>query len=209
MELWEAIIGRRSVRQFSDEPIGREEIGEILDAARWAPSAGNVQDWEIVVVQDEGRKRKLAEACWEQMFIADAPVVFVVFSNLNLLSRYRERGIMMYSYQDTAAAIQNMLLVAYSLGIGSCWVGAFDDEEVSEIVGAPEHLRPVAVIPMGYPERIPEAPIRHDISDYSYVEEYGKKMEKEWKGFVEYCKGVHRRIREKLGNSILRDLEKY
>ncbi len=153
MDLFEAMEKRRSVRDFDparDVPI--EMIEEILRCACLAPSAGNVQPWRFCVIRDRGLKEKLAEAALGQAFVASAPVVIVVCADLKAhAAAYGKRGVELYSIQDTAAAIQNLLLAATSLGLGSCWVGAFREGEAAAALGLEESLRPLAIIPLGYP----------------------------------------------------------
>ncbi|HIE23642.1 MAG TPA: nitroreductase family protein [Candidatus Korarchaeota archaeon] len=156
MDVMEAILGRRSIRRFQPDPVPEEDLRRILEAATWAPSAGNRQSWEFVVVKDPNRKRDIARAALGQWFIAEAPVVVVVCANMDRsASRYGDRGRKLYCIQDTAAAIQNMLLVAYSMGYGTCWVGAFDEGSVAKIINAPSGVRPVAIIPIGKPAESP------------------------------------------------------
>ena len=155
-KLLELIKGRRSIRRFKPDPIPEEDLREILEAAIWAPSSGNTQDWKFIVVRNPGLKTKLAEAAGWQSFIMEAPVVIVVCADLERAREaYGERGVELYSIQDTAAAIQNMLLMAHAKGIGSCWVGAFSEVMVREALGLGQMMRPVALIPMGYPDQVP------------------------------------------------------
>ena len=175
MDVFEAIKGRRSIRAYMPDPIPNKDLKKILEAAIMAPSAGNLQPWEFVVVRDEKRKKLLARAALGQMFIAEAPVVIVVGANVNRTSwRYGERGEKLYCIQDTAAAIMNLMLAAYALGYGTCWVGAFHDDEVARIVNFPENVRPVAIIPLGRPAEKPTAPSRMSLSEVVHLEEYGK-----------------------------------
>jgi len=156
MDVLEAIKGRRSIRAFKSEDVSSEVVEKLIDAAICAPSAGNIQPWEFIIVRKPEIKRKLAEAALNQEFIETAPVVIVVCANENRSSQgYGVRGKTLYCIQDTAAATQNILLCAYSLGLGSCWVGAFREEKVSEILGIPNGIRPVAIIPIGYPAEAP------------------------------------------------------
>ena len=142
---------RRSIRSFSAKPVRREDILTLLEAARWAPTAGNVQPWHFFVVLDDTIKKSIARAALSQDFIAQAPVVVVVTTNLKeARANYGARGDELYCLQDTAAAAQNILLTACSLNLASCWVGAFDEEQVGYILGIERHLRPVAIIPIGY-----------------------------------------------------------
>ncbi len=176
MELFEAIRGRRSVRKFLPEPVQEEDLRRILEAGIWAPSAGNLQSWEFVVVKDPRRKRALAEAAYGQYFLAQAPVVLVVCSDrARSASEYGRRGWELYSIQDAAAATQNILLAAHALGYGSCWVGAFDESEVSRILGLPESVRPLAIVPIGVPAEEPEPPPRFPLSRVTHLERFGRR----------------------------------
>jgi nitroreductase len=152
MELLEAIKGRRSTRNFKKQTIPDNAIETIIDAAICAPSAGNIQPWEFVIIKNPAVKEKLAEAALNQRHVEEAPVVIVVCADEKRSSMgYGSRGRTLYCLQDTAAATQNILLAAYSLGLGACWVGAFNEDEVKDILKAPEGLKPVAMVPLGYP----------------------------------------------------------
>ena len=164
--LLQIVRGRRSIRKFKPDPIPEEDLREILEAATWAPSAGNTQDWRFIVVRDPGLKTKLAEAAMWQNFLMEAPVVIVVCADLERArDAYGERGVELYSVQDTAAATQNMLLVAHAKGIGSCWVGAFSEVLVREALGLGQMMRPVALIPLGYPAQVPAPPPRRPLEE--------------------------------------------
>lgn len=166
MDVLDAIKGRRSVREFKSDPVKDEDLRKILDVGRLAPSAGNCQPSEFVVVKDLGVKRRLAVAALDETFIAEAPVVIVVCANVHRTSwRYKRRGEELYCIQDTAAATQNMLLAAYSLGYGTCWIGAFDDDAVAEVIQVPPGVRPVAIIPLGRPAEKPRPPPRRPLSE--------------------------------------------
>lgn len=156
MDVFEAIRGRRSVRAFKGQDVPVETVEKLVEAAQWAPSAGNLQPWEFIIVRRSETKRRLAEAALDQTFIQEAPVVIVVCADENRSSRgYGTRGRTLYCLQDTAAAIQNLHLAAYSLGLGTCWVGAFEEEKAREVLRIPEGVRPVAMIPVGYPDEAP------------------------------------------------------
>lgn len=143
---------RRSVRGFSSSPVPREGIMKILEAAIWAPSAGNVQPWYFYVVTSPEKKESLARAAYGQRFIAEAPVCVVVCAEPERsYYHYGNRGRNLYCYQDTAAACQNILLAATALGLGACWVGAFDEEKTCRYLNIPRGRRPVALVPIGYP----------------------------------------------------------
>jgi len=173
MELFEAIRGRRSIRSYRQDRPPEQDLREILEAAVCAPSAGNLQSWEFVVVRENETKAALAEAAYGQDFIVEAPIVIVVCANMaRSARRYRDRGASLYSIQDTAAAIQNILLASYALGYGSCWIGAFDETKAARIVHAPSEVRPVAIIPIGPPAESPDPPSRIDLEKVLHLEKF-------------------------------------
>ena len=144
---------RRSIRGFKDKDITKEQLMQLIDAAQSAPSAGNCQPWHFYVIKNKGLQAKMKENAYNQDFILTAPACIVVCTETKCNeSRYGERGRDLYSIQDTAAAIQNILLCAKNMGLGSCWCGAFDEEKISGILDLKKDFRPVAIIPVGYPE---------------------------------------------------------
>ncbi|MEM4728303.1 MAG: nitroreductase family protein [Thermoplasmata archaeon] len=172
MELVEAIEGRRSVRAFKNEELPEGFIEEAVRVGNLAPSAGNLQARDFVVVRDAGTKKRLAEAALGQDFIAEAPVVLVVCANARRIAHYGERGRELYMLQDTAAAIENILLYVHSKGLGSCWVGAFNEAEVSEALGLPNWVRPVAILPIGVPAERPAKRRRLALSEILHHERW-------------------------------------
>ena len=125
-----------------------------------------------MVVREPENKKKLAEAALGQSMIEEAPVVVVVCSNLKKISRYGSRGESLYSIQNTAAATQNLILAAWSKGIGSCWIGAFDEGKVRQTLVLPEHVRPLAIVPLGYPAEKPQKPERWPLKDFVHREHF-------------------------------------
>jgi len=173
LDVFEAIKTRRSIRAFTEEEVSDEEIEKILDAARWAPSAGNIQPWIFVIVRDPKRKRRLSEAALNQLFIEEAPVVIVVCADQERSGRvYGRRGSDLYCIQDTAAAIQNLLLAAHALGLGACWVGAFNEDAVRHVLNIPDGVRPVAIIPMGRPAVKPRAVFKRSLNEIVRYESF-------------------------------------
>ncbi|HBT20085.1 MAG TPA: nitroreductase family protein [Peptococcaceae bacterium] len=153
-DVFEVIRERRSIRAFKPQNIPDEIVAKLLEAACRAPSAGNLQPWKFYVVKNEEIKKKLSAAAFNQSFVAQAPVVIVVCAlPEESASRYGERGRSLYCIQDTAAAVQNLLLAAWALGIGSCWVGAFDEQMAASVLGLSKKERPVAIISLGYPRK--------------------------------------------------------
>ena len=165
MDVFEAIKGRRSVREFRPDPVKEGDLKKILEAAQQAPSAGHCQPLELVVVKNQAQKERLARAALEQTFIAEAPVAIVVCANAARTSRrYGRRGEELYCIQDTAAATQNIHLAAYALGYATCWIGAFDEDAVAEVIKAPVGVRPLAIVPIGKPAEKPSPPQRMPLS---------------------------------------------
>ena len=173
MQIPEMIKERRSIRAFSDRDISDGDVELLVEAACWAPSAGNRQPWEFVVVRGWEGKRRLVEAAHGQSFIAEAPVVFVVCADPGRsASRYGRRGVELYCLQDTAAAVQNLLLTAAANGLGGCWIGAFDEDRAARAVGAPAGVRPIAIVPVGYPAESPPPRPRRRLSEVIHRERF-------------------------------------
>lgn len=151
---------RRSVRDFQKRVIPDEVAKKLIDALIWAPSAGNLQSRKFCFVTTGALKRRLAAAALDQRFIAEAPLVVVGCADGRIGARYGTRGVALYAVQDVACSIMSMMLVACENGLASVWVGAFREGTVAEILELPGDLRPVAIVPVGYPSRIPPAPPR-------------------------------------------------
>jgi nitroreductase len=170
MEVFEAIKKRRSIRKFHPtKRITDEQIEKLLEAARWAPSAGNLQSWFFVVVKDQKIKERLVSEAWVQEFILEAPVVIVVCSNAEeTIRRYGERG-RRYTIQETAIASENIWLAATGMGLASCFLAAFDEEKVAQILNLEIGLYPLAILPIGYPAESPKPPPRRSLKEISKI----------------------------------------
>jgi len=153
MDFWEVLEARHSVRDFeSSVEVPPEAVERLLQAARQAPSAGNRQPWHFYVVRDPEVRRGLSSAAYGQAFVAEAPVIIVVCADPERsAARYAQRGRELYCLQDTAVATEHILLAAVALGLGGCWVGAFDEARAAQALNLPGHLRPVAILPIGKP----------------------------------------------------------
>jgi nitroreductase len=173
-DMLKMIQSRKSIRRYSQEQIHENELKEILKTGFSAPSGGNMQPWRVVVVKDQTRKEQLAEAASGQSFIARAPVLLVVCAvPYESAERYNNRGATLYALQDTAALTQNILLASHALGYATCWVGAFNEVEVSKIIKVPEGIRPVAMIPIGRADGAePKTRPRKSINDVVIEEEF-------------------------------------
>lgn len=181
MEFNEVLRKRRMVRSFKTQSLSPEKIEALLRNAHRTPSAGFLQQQEYVVVKNLDVKRKLAEAAVGQDFIAEAPVVIIVCSNTDrVVKRYGERGVKIYSVIDGAFASMLILLTAVNEGLGACFVGAFEDEKVSEILELPKSVRPVGIIPVGYSDEPPEKLTRMSLKQIVHYETYGNKEDRDF-----------------------------
>jgi nitroreductase len=160
-DVFDCMRESHSVRSFQQKDIPEPTLTRILEAGCWAPSAGNVQPWYFFVVKNKEVKQRVAEACFEQHQIEDSPISIVILADpARSNERYGERGAQLYCLQDTAAAVENMILAAYGLGIATCWVGAFDEIRVQEAVEAPPRLRAVAILCLGYSNEVNDRPAK-------------------------------------------------
>ena len=173
LDVLEAIKERRSIRSFTTENVSDDAVKQLIEAARWAPSAGNTQPLELVVVRAQKIKSLLTMAALNQMFILKAPVVFVVCADTTRSKKgYGGRGKKLYSIQDTGAAVENILLAANEMGLATCWVGAFNEKDVAKAINAPKNTRPLAIIPVGHPTGRPSAPKRRAADEIVHYEQF-------------------------------------
>jgi len=166
MEFFEAVKTRQSIRAFQSRPVEEEKMNRIIEAISLAPSAGDLQAYEIVVVKDSRRKNELMRAAGRQGFVSEAPVCLVFLASPERSSsKYGKRGSELYCLQDATIATAYAHLAATALGLASTWVGAFDEEAVAKAVEAPRSKRPIAILPIGYGEETPEATPRRRIGE--------------------------------------------
>jgi nitroreductase len=173
MNVKDAILTRRSVRKYRKEPVKVEDLKVILEAARQAPSAGNKQPWEFVVIRDEETKTKMAEIARKQMWIADAGVIVVALSKDKTDPTIYERWV----ERDVMTAVEHMVLQSWELGYGTCWIGAFTQPETKELLGVPDEMNVICVLPIGVPDQEPEPRGRREWGEIFHAEGYGKPLE--------------------------------
>ncbi len=158
----EAIAARRSIRSYQDKPVEEEKLQRVLDAGRLAPSARNMQEWKFVVVKNRETRQKLATAARAQTFVGEAPVVIAACAVQT--EHVMTCGQLCYPI-DVAIAVDHMTLAAVEEGLGTCWIGAFYEDQVKEILGIPEKVRVVALLPLGYPQSAPAARPRKELQE--------------------------------------------
>ena len=167
MDILDVIKTRRSIRKYRPDPISEEHINKILEAGRWAPSASNSQPWRFIVLQSEETKRKLSETFTWGGFLSQAPLGIAVTVDPRTSS---------HPVEDGAAATQNMLLEAHSLGLGACWIGAYgnvNEESAKDILNVPHDERLLSVIAIGRPAESPQS-TRRELDEITFTDRYGR-----------------------------------
>lgn len=169
--LMDIIEARRSIRSYKSQSIEDDKLEYILEAFRKAPSAKNLQPWKLIVVKNKKRINDLAIACNNQTFIAEAPVVIVACAKED--EAYGTMGGYMSSYPvDIAIALEHLILAATEQGLGTCWIGAFKEKLVKDLLNVPENVRVVAITPVGYPAEEGRERGRKPLSEIVCYEEY-------------------------------------
>lgn len=166
MDFFDLIQTRCSVRLYQDTPVEPEKLQKILAAANLAPSAGNLQAYEIYVITDLKQKQGLVKAALGQEFLAQAPVDLVFCANPQRSAiKYGKRGVELYSIQDATIACTFAMLAAHALGLATVWVGAFQEEPVRQVANILAELLPVAILPIGYAAESPNPRSRRKLED--------------------------------------------
>lgn len=165
MNVFEAIQSRRSVRAYEQRAIERGKLRTVLETACQAPSAGNLQAYQVHVVRNEDEKRALAAAALGQEFLVSAPVVLVFCAAPTRSAKYGERGADLYCIQDATVAVAYAQLAATALGLATCWVGAFDEGAVRRALSLAAGERPVILLPLGYAAESPHPRPRRDLEE--------------------------------------------
>jgi len=166
MDFFETVHARQSVRAFHAKAVERKQLEAILSAVNQSPSAGNLQSYEILVVRDAPTLRALAVASFKQMFIAQAPTVLVFCAEpARSGAKYGAVGERLYCVQDATIAAAYAQLAATALGLATCWIGAFNAEDVTRVLDLRSGLRPIALLPVGWPAETPPRTSRRTLND--------------------------------------------
>ena len=182
-----------------DIPVEFEKLGNILEAGRYAPSAGNLQDWNFLIITDKEKREAVAKACFEQYWISHAPVIVVVGVTPSKTERYYGESGEMFSICNGAAAVQNMLLTAHAEGLASCWVGAFEKAMLHRVLNISDDVIVTAVLPVGYADEQVPVPPRKILENLTFVDAWGNKVKDlaaymEWYG--EHVQKAAKRTKE-------------
>ena len=152
MNVLSAIKGRRSIRKYIDKPVEDEKLLRILEAARFSPSAKNQQNWKFIIVKDSKTRARLTEAIG-QPFVGEAPIILVCCGTEP--ESVMRGGQPRYTV-DLSIATAYMILEAHTQGLGTCWLGSFNESMVKDVLNIPKNVRVVAITPLGYPAEYPD-----------------------------------------------------
>ena len=169
MNVFDAIKLRRSIRSYQDKPIEEEKLLRVLEAGRLAPSAKNLQEWRYVIVKDKDLRKKVAVAANNQYFLAEAPVIIVGCATM--VDYVLTCGQPAHTV-DVTISMDHMSLQAVEEGLGTCWIGAFKEDEVKSILNIPKEMRIVEIMPLGYPKFIPDPKPRKRLEEIVYYDRY-------------------------------------
>ena len=171
MQVLDVIRARRSVRRYKQDPIPEEVFSRVMEAARLAPSGKNLQPWKFIIVKDQGLKDRLAEASRRQLFIAKAPVIIVACGYPD--RSYQHQGNYMTSWSiDVTCALDHLMLQAQEDGLGTCWIGAFEEKDVKRLLNVPEDVRVLALTPLGCPDEQPRDRGRKSLEEIISYDSY-------------------------------------
>jgi nitroreductase len=169
MEFDKVYLGRRSIRRYKNKNVPLNIIGDILDLAEFAPSSGNLQNWKFVVVTELEKRQAIADASLQQSWMVDAPVHIVICNDYNKVKEHYGKLGKMYSIQNCANVAFGIMLAAYDRGLGSCWVGAFDNEAVQRVLEIPEEFDPEIIITIGYADETKKPSQRGDLNEFVFI----------------------------------------
>jgi nitroreductase len=173
MDIFQVFRDRRSIRKYKDTPVEREKIEQVLDAARLAPSWKNLQCWRFLVLTDGDKRAQLLESFPDdnpgKKAIAMAPVVIVVCGNPQ--ESDVENGID-YFVADVSIAFEHLCLAAHAVGLGTCWMGWYNEDQIKQALGIPSAFRIVGITPLGYPDQEPKARPRKELQEIAYFDQW-------------------------------------
>jgi nitroreductase len=202
MNTIDLLLKRRSIRKFKEKEVPWDNIVSMLYCALNAPMAGNIINIKFIVVKDDGNKKAIADACFNQAWIAKAPTIIAVVAEPEHQKRYYGvRGEKLYTIQNAAACTMSMIIAAESLGLGTCWVGSFEEEKLRGVLGLPEYVNVHVILPLGFPDETPKRPPKQWIRTITFHERYwgGRKLP----GYGFYSENV-----QKLSKQAVKEVQK-
>lgn len=180
MDFLDIIRDRRSIRKYLDKEVPQEALEQVLEAVRWAPSGGNIQPWEVIVILDPDTRTRLGETLGKgnpgRKAVVNAPVLLALCGKVKIPETYRNDVVTKFGdwwfLFHLGSAAQNLCLAAHALGLGTLMVGFFDHDRASEILQVPEGYEVVVLIPLGYPAKAPSPPARRETSEFLHQEKF-------------------------------------
>lgn len=180
---------RRSIRKYTDQGVSQEVVAKILEAGRLAPSGNNAQPWRFIVIRDQGLKNKLREVAGKYDFITKAPLVLAVVADpkAKMKSVYDKADApsadkpptiaVIKAVRDATIAADHMVMAAQDLGLGTCWVAKYEQEDIKPVLGVPEECYVVTLITVGHAAETPRPTSRHALAEIVFEEKYGHRVE--------------------------------
>lgn len=195
METERTILSRASCRNFKDKKVTLNLIQKMVNAATRAPSAGDLQNWRFLVVRDQKKIQETAKACLNQKWIAKAPCLIIICNdNDRVLKMFPKKG-EIYSIQSCAVAANHIILMAEDLGLGSCWIGAFDENKIQEIFEI-DGARPEIILAIGYPEEKDKKQAVCDFSNITFFDKWDNKESQDELDVKSKVKELLRKLKE-------------
>jgi nitroreductase len=186
MNIFEAMTTMTTTTEFKKDIVDEKMIGLILHSGTYAPSAGNLQEWEFIVVEDDDKRAQLAKAANDLKHLKDAPTVIAICADVRKAAlKYGKRGEVMYAVEDAGACAAFMAAAANAIGLGFDLVRSFDEETVKAILSLPDNLRPVILMPVGWPKGVREGKKVNKFENVTHVNKYGQKIEIEFKPILD------------------------
>ncbi len=171
MDIKEVIRSRRSIRRYEDKPIPPDKLEAVFDMARLAPSARNLQPWEFIVVQDKSTRKGIAEGCRYGSFLSECPAIIIGCGDVQLSPKWAS--------SDTVIAMEHIALAAIEEGLGTCWIGAFDENEIRGLLRIPENLKVIALMAIGFPDERPKPRSRKTLAEFVSYGKWGDRNQEE------------------------------
>ena len=191
MDIFQAIYSRVPVEEYTVEPVEFDKIIQLIDAANHASCAGDLQAWKFVLVTSKDKIRSLIPHCMKQDALYTAQFAIIVcMEESHYENFYGLRGKRLYAVQDCGAAIQNMLLAAYAMGLGAHWIRAFNEDRIKDVFGIPGDVRPQAILTLGYPVQLPQRKLLKSLQTMVFFNSYGSRIEYGYRVLRDYSVDV-------------------
>ena len=195
MQFKSVFLGRRSIRRYKDKEIPMEVVADIIDIARYSPSSGNLQNWKVIVVDEQDKRQEIADACLQQDWMIEAPVHLVICNDYEDVKNHYGKMGKMYSIQNCSNFALGLSLIAYDKGLGSCWVGAFDHEAIHRILDIPDNMDPEIILTLGYSDETKLSSLREDPQSLTFFNGWGNPFVK----FPSHVKRLQQRLKQVKG----------